>query len=75
MDLWIVGIYITTLHPPKASQKLLGPSSRVDIKDFLQTHWLNALPEHWVNGFAKNPYYLKDGSQLYQKFFSIFLFP
>ncbi len=24
-------------------------------KDFLQTHWLNALPEHWVNGFAKNP--------------------
>ena len=28
------------------------------IKDFLQTHWLNALPEHWVNGFAKNPYCL-----------------
>ncbi len=29
------------------------------IKDFLQTHWLNALAEHWVNGFAKNPYYYK----------------
>ncbi len=24
-------------------------------RDFLQTHWLNALAEHLVNGFAKNP--------------------
>ncbi len=34
------------------------------IRDFLQTHWLNALAEHWVNGFAKNPYYTANWSHV-----------